>query len=60
MIVRVFLFATFFLLISESAQTQSSSPSVIPELNEPITLDGKIDEPAWKAIEPLPLVTNPG
>ncbi|WP_147303556.1 carbohydrate binding family 9 domain-containing protein [Rhodohalobacter sp. SW132] len=30
----------------------------IPKLNGPITLDGNVDEPAWKAIEPLPLVTH--
>ncbi len=58
MIVRVLIFATFFLLISESAQAQSSTPYVIPELNEPIIFDGKVDDPAWEAIEPLPMVTH--
>jgi len=58
MIVRILFFATFFLLNSESVQAQSTSPYVIPELNEPIILDGKVDDPAWEAIEPLPMVTH--
>ncbi len=37
------------------AQSQSY---FIPKLNGPITLDGRVDEPAWQAIEPLPLVTH--
>lgn len=56
---RILIFATFIILLfSESIQAQSSSPFVIPKLNGNVTLDGKVDEPAWEAIEPLPLVTH--
>jgi len=37
---------------------QSSEVYMIPRLNGPIILDGKVDEPAWDAIEPVPLVTH--
>jgi hypothetical protein len=30
----------------------------IQRLNGPVTIDGKVDEPAWKKIDPLPLVTH--
>jgi len=32
------------------------SPLPIPRLTSPIRLDGVVDEPAWEAIEPLPLI----
>jgi len=59
MIARTIFFSTFILLfISEFAQSQPSDLYIIPKLNSPITFDGKVDEPAWEAIEPLPLVTH--
>lgn len=30
----------------------------LPRLTEPVRLDGRIDEPAWEAIEPFPLVMH--
>lgn len=48
----------FLLLNAELIFAQSSSPFIIPKLNGPVTLDGLIDEPAWEAIKPLPLVTH--
>jgi hypothetical protein len=59
MIARTLFFSTFILLfLSEFAQSQSSDLYIIPKLNSPITFDGKVNEPAWEAIEPLPLVTH--
>ena len=54
------LFLAFFFLqfSSEYLHAQSSTPYVVPKLNSPITFDGKVDDPAWDAIEPLPLVTH--
>ena len=54
------LLLAFFLLLftSESLRAQSSTPYVVPQLNGPITFDGKVEDPAWDAIEPLPLVTH--
>jgi len=46
------------LLNAELIFAQSSSSYIIPKLNGPVTLDGVVDEPAWEAIEPLPLVTH--
>lgn len=34
-----------------------SAPQPLPRLSGPIELDGYIDEPAWEAIDPLPLTT---
>lgn len=34
----------------------ANAPLPLPRLNSPIKLDGIIDEPAWEAIAPLPLV----
>jgi hypothetical protein len=59
MIARILFFSTFILLLfSEFVQSQSSEPYFIPKLDSPITFDGKVDDPAWDAIEPLPLVTH--
>jgi len=33
-------------------------PVVVPRLTGPVELDGRVDEPAWDAIAPLPLVTH--
>ena len=46
------------LLNAELIFAQSSSSYIIPKLTGPVTLDGVVDEPAWEAIEPLPLVTH--
>ena len=45
-------------IVPGALSAQSSEPFVIPKLNGPITLDGKVDEPAWEAIEPLPLTLH--
>lgn len=42
--------------LAAQAQDGGQEPYVVPRLEEPITLDGLSDEPAWEAIEPLPLV----
>ncbi len=43
---------------SASAQEESDRtvPVELPRLTGPIDLDGVIDEPAWEAVEPLPLI----
>ena len=30
-------------------------PYVVPRIEEPILVDGRIDEPAWQGIDPLPV-----
>ncbi len=40
------------------AQVQTHQHPIVPRLTGPVTLDGPSDEPAWQAIEPLPLVTQ--
>ena len=59
--ITAFLYgAVFVLLLLSGESTFAQHPEVynIPKLNGPITLDGKVDEPAWDAVEPLPLVTH--
>ena len=34
------------------------APFVVPRLTGPVTLDGRVDEAAWDAVAPLPLVTH--
>jgi hypothetical protein len=59
MIARVLFFAIFIILFpSEFVQSQTSDPYIIPKLQDTITFDGKVDDPAWEAIEPIPLVTH--
>jgi len=36
----------------------AQAPFVIPRASGPIEIDGRVDEPAWDAIPPLPLVTH--
>ncbi len=57
-VITLFLALLLHLFISESARSQSSTPYVVPQLNGPITFDGKVEDAAWDAIEPLPLVTH--
>ncbi|MDZ7689790.1 MAG: carbohydrate binding family 9 domain-containing protein [Balneolaceae bacterium] len=38
------------------APVQDREPYLVPRLDGPIELDGRSNEPAWEAIEPLPLV----
>jgi len=33
-------------------------PFVVPRLTGPVDLDGRVDEAAWEAVAPLPLVTH--
>ena len=34
------------------------APFVVPRLTGPVSVDGRVDEAAWKAVAPLPLVTH--
>jgi hypothetical protein len=40
------------------AQSAQSAPYRVQRLSAPIQLDGRSDEPAWQAIEPLPVVSS--
>jgi len=42
-------------MAAQAADDDRTTPLVLPRLSGPITLDGYSDEPAWQAIEPLPL-----
>jgi hypothetical protein len=42
----------------DPATRDAAVPLVIPRLSGPITLDGRVDEPAWEAIPPLPVVMH--
>jgi hypothetical protein len=42
----------------DPATRDDAVPLVIPRLSGPITLDGRVDEPAWEAIPPLPVVMH--
>ena len=44
--------------LSSFAPADSLSPIEIPRLESAITFDGYCDEPAWKDIEPLPMVAQ--
>ncbi len=60
-LITAFLYGAVFVLLllsGEIALAQHPEIFEIPKLNGPITLDGKVDEPAWDAIDPLPLVTH--
>ncbi len=39
-----------------AAQSISRDLLILPHLNGPVTLDGRSDEAAWQAIDPLPLI----
>jgi len=51
-----------FLSLPSGAQQSvaliQEAPYVIPRLEGPIVIDGRIDEPAWEAIVPLPAVMH--
>ncbi|MDX1619320.1 MAG: carbohydrate binding family 9 domain-containing protein, partial [Balneolaceae bacterium] len=53
--VSIGLFLFFGAAASLNAQDNSEPPMVLPRITSPITLDGMSDEPAWQAIEPLPV-----
>jgi hypothetical protein len=40
------------------ADSQEEGNYIIHRLNGPVTIDGKVDEDAWKKITPLPMVTH--
>ncbi len=46
------------LLIGSISRAQSPEIVVLPRLQGPIRLDGLSDEPAWQAVEPLPLTMH--
>lgn len=37
-------------------ETGSDSLYLVPRIDSPIVLDGRLDDPAWQSIEPLPVV----
>ncbi|UCH10745.1 MAG: hypothetical protein JSU61_02315, partial [Fidelibacterota bacterium] len=39
-------------------QAQTQGPFILPRLTEPVRLEGVIDEPAWEAVEPLPMIQH--
>jgi len=47
-----------FCFIATGTRAQNQDPFTIQKLSGHITLDGKVDEPAWEAIDPLPLTTH--
>jgi hypothetical protein len=49
-------FHCFGLLLLCFASAHANGPLPLPRLSSPIKLDGVIDEPAWQAIAPFPLV----
>lgn len=53
---RGFLWA--ILLIWSVSRAQPPEEAVLPRLQGPIQLDGLSDEPAWQAIEPVPLTMH--
>ncbi len=50
------LVALFVILLGSGLLAEA--PLEIPRLQGPIQLDGRLDEPAWQAIQPLPLTMN--
>ncbi len=56
----LFLTGIFYLLLSGTQQiyAQSGDNFSLPKLNASITLNGKVDDAAWDAVEPLPLITH--
>jgi len=51
----IWLPACLSILIAQTNTNDRATPLALPRLSGPITLDGYSDEPAWQAIEPLPL-----
>jgi hypothetical protein len=51
---------THFLPGAVTAYSQETEKEIynIQRLNGPVTIDGRVDEPAWKKITPLPMVTH--
>ncbi|UCH63087.1 MAG: carbohydrate binding family 9 domain-containing protein [Fidelibacterota bacterium] len=46
------------LLVGGISRAQSPEEAILPRLQGPIQLDGLSDEPAWQAVEPLPLTVH--
>lgn len=51
------LVAGFVLWVDLKAQTGTTEPLVLPRITGPIVIDGIVDEPAWVAIDPVPLIS---
>ncbi len=51
-------FVWTILLIGSISRAQSPEAVTLPRLQGPIQLDGPSDEPAWQAVEPLPLTMH--
>lgn len=47
----------FFFQETFSFPGDRSEPMLLPRISSPIVIDGHVEEPAWDAIEPLPLVS---
>jgi hypothetical protein len=45
----------FVFVINQTAYAQTEDPVHIIRINQPITLDGSSDEPAWQNVDPLPM-----
>ncbi len=56
-ILASFLFI-LFIVFTVITNAQAQSTYTISKLDAPINFDGKVEDPAWGAIEPLPLVTH--
>ena len=61
-LLRFILVFPIFKILSQAGATpvysQEAEAIRIQRLNSPITLDGRVDEPAWKKVDPLPLTTH--
>jgi hypothetical protein len=59
-IIIISIVITLSLARATSAYSQETETEIykIQRLNGPVTIDGRVDEPAWKEITPLPMVTH--
>jgi len=55
---RVACFLGIVLLEVLLAQAVQGQPRGLPRLNGSITLDGRVAEPAWEEVDPLPMTMS--
>jgi len=56
---KKYFFLIIILIVSKkSVVSQDTNSFLLTKLSDQITLDGNVDEIAWKLIDPLPLVTH--
>ena len=52
------LILAFSIIMARGPFLVASVPVVVTHFNQPIEVDGHLDEPIWQQVEPVPLITQ--